>query len=262
MTLDDHIAYVDSNGQTINTPTMIRTGTGSIDIAAANDVTLADTTAPGVIYTAGAPAAGAPVGTSTDIVAGNPGFGADDVLATNAVNPDGAGDISIQAGNDITGVENVSGSALSQFWLQWMQTGNVTGSVGQTKPTIQTIQTSINFGAFDQGVMSVGGNVTISARGNITNLAVSLPTTWYLTNANTDNPTVNTVGGGNLTVTAGGNILSGDYFVAQGTGTIVAGGLIGSSGLQVPNQFGNLGRGFDPAGGTGRNYQRHSAARR
>ncbi len=78
--------------------------------------------------------------------------------------------------------------------------------------------------------MSVGGNVTISARGNITNLAVSLPTTWYLSNNNT---TVNTAGGGNLTVTAGGNILSGDYFVAEGTATLTAGGLIGSSGLNT-----------------------------
>ncbi len=107
----------------------------------------------------------------------------------------------------------------------------MSGSVGSTNPSTQTIQSSINFGSFDQGVMSVGGNVSISAGRNITNLAVSLPTTWYLTNANTDNPTVNTVGGGNLTVTAGGNFLSGDYFVANGTGTISAGGLIGSSGL-------------------------------
>ncbi len=79
----------------------------------------------------------------------------------------------------------------------------------------------------------LGGNVTISAGGDIKNLAVSLPTTWYLTNANTGNPTVNTVGGGNLTVSAGGNILSGDYFVAKGTGTLTAGGLIGSGGLAV-----------------------------
>ena len=74
------------------------------------------------------------------------------------------------------------------------------------------------------------------AGGNITNLAVSLPTTWYLSNNNT---TVNTVGGGNLTVTTGGNILSGDYFVAEGTGTLNAGGLIGSSGLLTATSFGN-----------------------
>jgi filamentous hemagglutinin family protein len=225
VTLDGHYAYVDTNSQTINAPTMIRTGTGSIDVAAANNISLLDPTVPGVIYTAGGPAAGAPVGTVAAIVVGKTGFGAYDLLATNAVNPEAAGDISIHAQNDIVGVESTTGSGaqLSQFWWQWMQTGNTVNS-----STGQITQTSINFGAFDQGVMSVGGNVTVSAGGNIANLAVSLPTTWYLSNNNT---MVNTVGGGNLTVTAGGNIMSGDYFVAKGVGTLTAGGRIGSSGL-------------------------------
>ncbi len=229
-------------------PTMIRTGTGFIDVAAANDIGLLDPTAPGVIYTAGRPAAGSPQGTSESVVVDQGSeFGSYDLLATTAVNPVAAGDISIHAQNDIMDVESVSGvnggnangpgSGASQFWWQWMQTGNVTGLVGAANPTSQTIQSSINFGAFDQGIMSVGGNVTISASGNIVNLAVSLPTSWYLTNANTDNPTVNTVGGGNLAVTAGGNILSGDYFVANGTGTLTAGGLIGSSGLIYTNSI-------------------------
>src|SRR5262249_22178705 len=38
---------------TYETPTIIRTGTGSIDIAAGRDFRLADTRAPGVVYTAG-----------------------------------------------------------------------------------------------------------------------------------------------------------------------------------------------------------------
>ncbi|MEW6438573.1 MAG: filamentous hemagglutinin family protein [Pseudomonadota bacterium] len=221
ITLDDHLAYVDANGQTINTPTMIRTGTGSIDIAAANNVSLLDTTAPGVIYTAGVPA-GTSQGTTESIVTGNTSFGAYDVVATTAVNPDGGGNISIVAQGTITGVENVTGSgqALSQFWYEWMETGNVANASGTVT------QTSINFGAFDQGVMSVGGNVSIAAGGDIANLAVSLPTTWYLSNG-----APVTVGGGNLTVTAGGNILSGDYFVANGTGALTAGGQIASSGL-------------------------------
>jgi filamentous hemagglutinin family protein len=235
VTLDDHLAYVDTNGQTINTPTMIRTGTGSIDIAAANDVSLLDTTAPGVIYTAGVPAGGSQ-GTTESIVAGNTSSGAYDLVATPTVNPDGAGNISIDAGNDITGIETVSGISggptgylNSQFWYEWMQTGNMVDSSGTVT------QTSINFGAFDQGVMSVGGNVTISAGGDISNLAVSLPTTWYLSNG-----APITVGGGNLTVTAGGNILSGDYFVANGTGTLTAGGQIASSGVRAADQFGRL----------------------
>jgi filamentous hemagglutinin family protein len=229
VTLDGHFAYVDSNNQSLLAPTMIRTGSGAIDIAAGNDIALLDTTAPGVIYTAGVPVAGG--GTAT-IVNGSASQGLPDILVTPAVSPDSAGDISIRAQNDITGVENPN----SQFWWQWMQIGANPTVVFNQQLGIginqQITQTSIDFGALDQGVMSVGGNVSVSAGGNISDLAVSLPTTWYSTNGNT---TLNTVGGGNLTVTAGGNIMSGDYFVAKGTGTITAGGLIGADFAIPPN---------------------------
>ncbi|MEN8514462.1 filamentous haemagglutinin family protein [Burkholderia sp. RS02] len=250
---DGHTTFVDGNGLALLAPTMIRTGTGAIDIAAGNDIALfdagsiqsgnPDVLVPGVIYTGGAPAAGAPAsGTGLSIIHGlnnNPDF-----LVTSAVNPDSAGDITIHAQGDITGAEYLTdvngtvtgrkGTNISQFWWQWMQIGNPTGMVGATNPVSQTVQTSINFGAFDQGVLSAGGNVSVSAGGNISDLSVSLPTTWYLTGANTDNPTVNTVGGGNLSVRAGGDILSGGYFVAKGTGTIAAGGKIGAD-IAVPS---------------------------
>ncbi|WP_322081487.1 filamentous haemagglutinin family protein [Burkholderia sp. BCC1972] len=252
VTFDGHTTFVDSNGLAILAPTMIRTGTGSIDIAAGNDIALFDSssiqpnspdiTVPGVIYTGGAPATGAPAGTGLSIIHGlnnNP-----DILVTSAVNPDSAGDITIHAQGDIKGAEYLidvngtvtgrQGANISPFWWQWMQIGNPTGMVGATNPVSQTVQTSINFGAFDQGVLSAGGNVSVSAGGNISDLSVSLPTTWYLTGANTDNPTVNTVGGGNLSVRAGRDILSGGYFVAKGSGTITAGGKIGAD-IAVPS---------------------------
>ncbi|NTX29642.1 filamentous hemagglutinin family protein [Burkholderia pyrrocinia] len=255
VTFDGHTTFVDSNSLAILAPTMIRTGTGSIDIAAGNDIALFDSssiqpnspdiTVPGVIYTGGAPVAGAPASsTGLSIIHGlnnNP-----DILVTSAVNPDSAGDITIHAQGNITGAEYLTdvngavtgrpGANISQFWWQWMQIGNPTGMVGATSPVSQTVQTSINFGAFDQGVLSAGGNVSVSAGGNISDLSVSLPTTWYLTGANTDNPTVNTVGGGNLSVRAGGDILSGGYFVAKGTGTITVGGKIGAD-IAVPSSF-------------------------
>jgi filamentous hemagglutinin family protein len=249
-----------ANNLVLLAPTMIRTGTGSINVAAANDVWLFDPgidvsslaqEAPGVIYTAGADARaqGAPTTAVATIVNGSAHD--PDIFVSPVVNPDAAGNVSIVAGNNIVGAENVIDSTgavtgavntpIGQFWWQWMEVGNPTGPVGASQPSTQTIQTSIDFGAFDQGVMSVGGNVSVSAGGNITDLAVSLPTTWYyLTNTNTNSPMKNTLGGGNLSVTAGGNILSGDYFVANGTGTITAGGLIGSdfdtnaSGQPVP----------------------------
>ncbi|WP_234015379.1 filamentous haemagglutinin family protein [Burkholderia sp. BE12] len=232
VTLNRHTGYVDSNGLTLLQPTTIRTGTGSIDIAAGNDLALADTTAPGVVYTAGAPAQGSPaLGITTAVVSGSPGL--QDILVTPAVNPDSAGDISIRVQGDINGIQNVAdaagavtggaGNSISQYWWQWME---ITPGTTANNSTIVAplTRSSIDFGAFDQGVMSVGGNVSISAGGKISDLAVSLPTTWYLNGSG--KPVI--VGGGNLAVRAGGDILSGDYFVAKGTGTISAGGSIGS----------------------------------
>ncbi|HIH2756433.1 TPA: filamentous hemagglutinin family protein [Burkholderia lata] len=232
VTLNQHTAYIDSNGLALLQPTTIRTGTGSIDIAAATDFTLADTTAPGVVYTAGAPAQGSPALGLASAVA-NGGSGLQDILVTPAVNPDSAGDISIRVQGDINGIQNVTdatgavtggvGNNIGQYWWPWMQITAAKTSDGYGIQAPLT-RSSIDFGAFGQGVMSVGGNVSISAGGNIADLAVSLPTTWYL---NESGKPV-TVGGGNLTVRAGADILSGDYFVAKGSGTISAGGSIGS----------------------------------
>jgi hypothetical protein len=53
--LDGHSSVIPVQGSAgvIAVPTIVRTGTGSIDIAAAGDFALLDHTAPGVVYTAG-----------------------------------------------------------------------------------------------------------------------------------------------------------------------------------------------------------------
>lgn len=224
--LDGHFSVqytaTGGDGKTLNLPTAVRTGTGSIDIVSSGDIDWLDQTAPAAIYTAGAPADGTTAGTQIAVFKTS---GAADALATGLVNPDNAGDIVLGAKGNINGIEqlydtsgNVTGTAGNydgQLWWPWMQTGNAADGS----------RSSINFANFDQGVMSVGGNVSVNAGGNISDLSVSLPTTWY---ANADGTSITTVGGGNLAVTAGGNILSGSYFVAKGQGSLVAGGLIGS----------------------------------
>ncbi|MEW6437770.1 MAG: filamentous hemagglutinin family protein [Pseudomonadota bacterium] len=236
--LGGHFAVVDSasqnapdgdiTGRTLLFPTTVRTGTGSIDIAAAGDVDWTDSAAPASVYTAGEPAPGTTADTSVSLLQPpTTSVFQGELLVTGPVMPVDAGDISISAGGNINGIEQVydttgavtgtAGTYIAQFWWQWMETGNVTNSSGQVT------QSSINFAAFDQGVMSAGGNVTVKANGNIDELSVSLPTTWNISNG-----VVNTLGGGNLSVTAGGDILSGTYFVANGTGSLTAGGEIAS----------------------------------
>ncbi|URX61998.1 filamentous hemagglutinin family protein [Luteibacter anthropi] len=218
-------------GKTLVFPTTIRTGTGSIDVVTSGDIRWTDSLAPATIYTAGAPTAGSSAGTDVTVLRPSvtaPGAGnsVPDMLVSGLVNPDRAGDVSLRAGGDIDAIQEpvdtdgrvtkTKGSRIGQYWWQWMQAGNAADGS----------RTSINFANFGQGVMSVGGNVSVNAGGDISELFVSLPTTWY---ANATRDAVTTVGGGDLEVHAGGSILSGGYFVAKGRGRLVADGHIGPS---------------------------------
>ena len=225
LTLGGHTEFDDAaTGSTVYAPTLIRTGTGDIDLAASGDIVWTDGVAPAAIYAGGVPLTAGGRSTAALVQpAGSP-----EMVVNNSVNPVDGGDISISAGGDIVGIQQVfdtdgsvtgkMGTSTAQYWWEWMQIGN----------SVDGSSSSINFSSFDQGVMSVGGSVDIAAGGNIRQLSVSLPTTWYLTTDASGSQTVNTVGGGNLNVSAGGDILSGTYFVAKGTGNIVAQGHIGA----------------------------------
>ncbi len=80
-----------------------------------------------------------------------------------------------------------------------------------------------------------GGNVDISAGGNVRNLGVSIPNTGRVTgNTGPDDPTaLFTTGGGDLSLRAGGNIAGGAYYVADGRGDHHRGWLV-HRGQQLP----------------------------
>ena len=229
LTIDGHISWA-TNGGTINVGTMIRTGTGTVDIISAGDIALLDKTAPGTIYAAGRPAAGATQDALHQSVLGTDTVGIP-TLVTGEVHPEAGGDVTIRAGGGISGNEQIyadTGRYAGQFWWPWMATGNPTAPNDSTGAS-EVQASSINFGAFGQGVMSIGGNVSVSAGGNIRELSVSLPTTWYKTTDASGSASVTYVGGGNLSVQAGGDILGGSYFVSKGQGRIVTDGSIGSA---------------------------------
>ncbi|MCK9919337.1 filamentous hemagglutinin family protein [Microbacteriaceae bacterium K1510] len=241
--VDGHTAVTQLNnsGAVLVAPTAIRTGVGSIDIAAGNNFELLDPLAPGVVYTAGTPVAPAAGGDTSSIALGagawTPTGGANarigvSTIVTPQVNADNAGNISLTVQGDIIGIEKVTdtlantapwsgvtsgisnnpGAFIGQFWLPWLL----------TNPANPSVPWYVNFGSFGQGIMSVGGNVAIRAGGNIRDLGVSLATTAYLDGANA----LHVTGGGNLSVTAGGSIYSGDFYVGRGAGRIAAGGAI------------------------------------
>jgi hypothetical protein len=230
--LGGHTDYTDpQTNRVLAAPTVVRTGTGDIEIAAAGDIRWTDDRAPAAVYTAGAPAPGTTADDSVSLLQPSTNTAifqsaTPELVVTGAVNPDDAGHLSLRAGGDIDGIQNTvdttgdltgtAGTRTAQYWWPWMQTNNT------------ATRSSINFGGFDQGVMSAGGNVSVQAGGDIRELSVSLPTTWMINTDASGARSLQTFGGGDLDVRAGGDILSGSYFVAHGQGSIQAGGQIGS----------------------------------
>ena len=152
--------------------------------------------------------------------------------------PTQGGNIILQAGGDINGVN--TGQAISD-WL--VRSGDITAN---NRPTAWGINVSgdrtnpVNGIAaqdghfFNQNVGSLaGGDVTVNAGGTINSLSVMLPTTGkpfgtLSTTANNQWTQTSTIinGGGNLQVSAGDNIVGGEFYVGQGTANIAAGGSV------------------------------------
>lgn len=232
--LDGHQRYQEAGKNDVLLPTVVRTGTGSIQIAAARDLRFADADAPASIYSAGQPGSGSDVGDDVRIVragidAGGVASSVPGQLVSAQANAEAAGDLLLQAGRDILGNRQVfdgdgsrtgvAGNYVGQYWWPWLQVGNPVGADGVT-PSAGLI----NYGGFAQGVLSSGGDVAVQAGRDVRELSVSLPTSYRLTAQGRQ-----TYGGGDLQVEAGRDVLGGDYFVARGQGRLDAGGNLGSA---------------------------------
>jgi filamentous hemagglutinin family protein len=276
---------------TLNIPTIVRTGTGAIDIAAARDFILSDTKAPGVVYTAGRSSVALPdPGYTLEKVADplNPGhmikvpvatdpngFLAPQLVScdagsaygcnpygpiTQAAYPVDGGHLTVTAQQDILGYEHPNIAAGDgtvqpnlQYFAPWLIAQGtklsdtefgvfsvLSGYVSNGGPIFTPAQTSwwINFGSFDQGLMSVGGDVRVVAGRDISQLSVSLPTTARVSGGLTATtvdaqgktianvPVMHLNASGDLTVIAGRNIDSGAFYEGSGQATITAGGAV------------------------------------
>jgi hypothetical protein len=140
VTIDGHTSYANSlrSGYSIVVPTMVRTGTGSITIAAAGDFATLDSVAPGTIYTAGYVADNASGFTAPTLPSGTVSNG----LITTPVWATGGGNVTVTPGRDIVGIEtptdtgnqysndgSSAGISTGEFWSAWYYVnGNSTGS--------------------------------------------------------------------------------------------------------------------------------------
>ena len=233
---------------------LVRTGTGFIDIAAGRDVVLdtldlttgqilsndfssvnfaSDTLLGATVYTAGAPVAVTlPAAAPKD--ANNAAYGS--TTSTSAQFTQGGGDISMIAQRDVIGAVT---EQLIDNWLfrqgRALSNGsafaNATVGRRNTGPLQYTAWWS-RFDYFDQGIATFGGgDINIVAQtGNVDNLSASTATNGYVA---TIGGNAVEHGGGDLTVSAGGDIRGGAFYVQKGTATLSAVGALGAGDNKV-----------------------------
>ena len=207
---------------------LIRTTTGSIDIAAAHDIQLLNSQARA--YTTGTPVA----------AAGAPGIGRIGIPITDLIRNasaslgpffENAGAISLVAGNDVLGAPAViyDGSGKVQYVTDWWYRYTDTLAAG-TPAAFWS-----RYDLFAQGVASFGGgNVRVGAGRNVVDLDVSTPTSGFTIGASGTPGTTDFkpaqsrwFPGGTLDVTAGGSIVGGLYDAGGAKAVLSAGGSIG-----------------------------------
>lgn len=203
----------DSSGgnMTLAANKLVRTGTGDINIATGGNLTL--TNAASVIYTAGQAADSLPGFVSASTA---DGFGTNG--AQFLIN---GGDLTINAQGNITGSLLAPSSGTQQLVNNWLfrQAGGT-----NNRHTSWWLRTDL----FQQGVAAFGGgDVDIKSGGNIKYFSASTPTTARYAGIGTGDSSI--LGGGNLSVVAEGDILSGVYFVGKGQLDLQAGGQINRS---------------------------------
>jgi filamentous hemagglutinin len=200
----DPLAVVTGSAQslTLGTGTIIRTGTGEIDLEASGDIVFSS---PGVsggntplVYTAGVNPMGSP---------GQP-ISAITVPGTSYVFnfPTQGGAIRVNAGGDI------QGAAVQESVAAW-QLRQGSGS----KPA----EWGVDLDQLGWNISSLGGgDVSIQAAGSISELSAAAADSYY--HPKNTNPIFTPSGG--LQVAAGGDIGSSQFFLADGTGSLRAGG--------------------------------------
>jgi filamentous hemagglutinin len=224
----------DSGNVLLAPGTFVRTGTGTIDVAAGGDVLLgysfdgydagnhllATETAPltAAIYTAGSPSAlsDAQSALFTPSNLSRSGGG-------TPAYPTGGGNIRVAALGDI---RSAPSAQMVSDWL-WRR-GPLDGTYSPRTNTSWWVM----FDRFRQGIGALGGGgLTLIAGRDILNTSAVIPTTGRLLTASGATPTLSDLlltGGGQLQVDAGGDIISGVFENDWGDSFLNAGGAITS----------------------------------
>ncbi|MBM0106356.1 filamentous hemagglutinin family protein [Steroidobacter sp. S1-65] len=211
---------------------VVRTGTGEIDVAAGRDIELRSSmTAAGLryssLYTAGRP--------------GNvqPGGGAFSTLPDGRVAYGGGsftlalggGDISLTAQRDIVGAARDTGDSVStgkpQEFSDWVLTRGETDR--QTGLFSEQPAWGIAYANHREGASTLGGgNITVNAGRDLLQMNVAAANSGVYVGAGPRSAALQTLGGGDVSVTTGRDVLGSQVYVAQGAGLLDVGRNIGA----------------------------------
>ncbi|HEY0747555.1 MAG TPA: filamentous hemagglutinin N-terminal domain-containing protein, partial [Steroidobacteraceae bacterium] len=173
-----------SNGATV------RTGTGDVDLVASRDVVFGMGSS---VYTAGLAAGAALPVTGSNKVFNFPSQG---------------GNVMVSAGRDI------QGAPVSQAISDWQI------RQGNTSSRPQPVQWGVDLNQFGWNVGALGGgDVSLTAGRDILNVSAAASDSEFVSHG-----LVTHVNSGGLNVAAGGDVGSGQFYVADGIGTLSAGG--------------------------------------
>jgi len=216
----------------------IRTGTGDIEISAGRDVQLLSPLA--TIYTAGTQAAPIPdfdlpnLAYPTGTAVGALQFSTPSLAQYSF----GGGNVTLAAQNDIARYQvnpngTLSSDSTKELPTNWLYRRGfidpATGQFGITHNGGEVESTSwwVDFSNFFEGIGALGGgNVTLTAGRDVSNVDALIPTNARMPKGTPDAGGLVELGGGDLRVLAGRDINGGVYYVERGQGTLRAGNTI------------------------------------
>jgi filamentous hemagglutinin family protein len=200
----------------VGTGRLVRTGAGSIEMAAARDLLWdAGSGSAGSVYVAGRPIAG--------LAALQDGLFAGQVARPTFT--EGGGRLTLDAGRDIRAPE------AEQFLVNWFwRSGSVNLASNGDASYASGSQLGwwSEFGRFGQSLGSFGGgSVRVDAGRDVLNLQAMVPTAGWADSRDVARAQIERRGGGDLDVYAGRDLRGGQFFLAGGRGRLDAGGAIG-----------------------------------
>ena len=231
---------------------VIRTGTGDITISTGRDVQLLNQFA--TIYTAGVKVTDPTLGGTFDTPVINFSTGGTGTLgsiqqptAYPAQYTMGGGNVLVQAQGNLEHLTLDSGGnliadssrELPNNWLY--RRGYVdplTGKFGKSRFGEEASTTWwVDFSNYFEGVGALGGgDVTLVAGGSINNVDAVVPTNARMSKGIPNAANLLELGGGNLKVKAGGDINGGVYYVERGNAALDAGGSILTNATRTPSR--------------------------